>query len=180
MNKPAAADEKAAASAVAAEAEPSFPWSPEGRKAYPGSEERTENWKKHYASLQKCYANSCGLEQSQVLEGSGEMATLSEANALQQEAGEEEAHTTDEMVEAAPPEALQTKSSQDGVEAMEGHVKLEASAERGQKGLATKPGPEEKQEQGELEPERAQERLEKKPTRSYEVPSKATRQQGEA
>ena len=83
MNKPAAADEKAAASAVAAEAEPSFPWSPEGRKAYPGSEERTDNWQKHYASLQKCYANSCGLEQSQVLEGSGEMATLSEANALQ-------------------------------------------------------------------------------------------------
>jgi len=102
MNKPAAADEKAAASAVPAEAELSFPWSPEGRKAYPGSEERTENWKKEYASLQKYYANSCGLEQSQVLEGSEEMATLSGANALQQEASEEEAHTTDEMVEAAP------------------------------------------------------------------------------
>ena len=71
------------------------------------------------------------------------MATLSEAHALQQEAVEEEAHTADEMVEAAPPEAPQTKSSQDGVEAMEGHVKLEASAEGGQKGLATKPGPEE-------------------------------------
>ena len=54
---------------------------------------------------------------------SEEMATLSEAHALQQEAGEEEAHTADEMVEAAPPEAPQTKSSQDGVEAMEGHVK---------------------------------------------------------
>ena len=168
MKRPAAADEKAAASAVPAEAEPSFPWSPEGRKDYPGSEERTENWRKHYASLQKYYANSCGLEQSQILERSEEMATLSEAHALQQEAGEEEAHTADEMVEAAPPEAPQTKSSQDGVEAMEGHVKLEASAEGGQKGLATKPGPEEKQEQGELEPERAQERLEKKPTRSYE------------
>ena len=140
MKKPAAADEKAAASAVAAEAEPSFPWSPEGRKGYPGSEERTENWRKHYASLQKYYANSCGLEQSQVLERSEEMATLSKAHALQQEAGEEEAHTTDEMVEAAPPEAPQTKSSQDGVEAMEGHVKLEASAEGGRRGLQQSQG----------------------------------------
>ena len=79
MKRPAAADERAAAPAVAAEAEPSFPWSPEGRKDYPGSEERTENWRKHYSSLQKYYANSCGLEQSQVLERSEEMATLSEA-----------------------------------------------------------------------------------------------------
>ena len=83
MKKPAAADEKAAASAVAAEAEPSFPWSPDGRKAYPDSEERTENGRKHYASLQKYYAARSGLEESQALPGSDGMATLSEANALQ-------------------------------------------------------------------------------------------------
>ena len=107
MKKPAApeeATEKAAAAPVAAEGG----LAPEDRKSYPGSEERRENWRKHYASLQKHYAASCGLEESQVLEGSHDMATLSEANALlQEEAGEGEVQTTDEMVDAAPSGAAQ-------------------------------------------------------------------------
>jgi len=119
MKKPAAADEKAAASAVAAEAEPSFPWSPDGRKAYPDSEERTENGRKHYASLQKYYAARSGLEESQALPGSDGMAAL----ALQQEAAEEEVQATDEMVDAEASQACQPKGSQDGVEGKEEHVK---------------------------------------------------------
>ena len=129
MKKPAApeeATEQAAAAPVAAEGA----LAPEDRKSYPGSEERRENWRKQFASLQKHYAASCGLEESQVLEGSQDMATLSEANALlQEEAGEEEVQTTDEMVDAAPSGTAQAKSSQD-VEAQEGQVKLEARAER--------------------------------------------------
>jgi len=41
------------------------------------------------------------------------MATLSEANALQQETAEEEVQTTDEMVDAEASQAFQPKRSQD-------------------------------------------------------------------
>ena len=51
------------------------------------------------------------------------MATLSEANALQQETAEEEVQTTDEMVDAEASQACQPKGSQDGVEGKEEHVK---------------------------------------------------------
>ena len=158
MQKPPAAaegSEKLAAAPVAAEGELAFPWSSEDRRTYPGTEERRENWKKHYASLQKKYAESCGLEDSHRLVGStDEMATLSEANALQQEAGEEEFQTADEMVDAPPAENPQAsfKGSQDGVGAEGKEVE-----ER----LETKPPKtEEKQE---TEPEQQQEKLETKP-----------------
>ena len=81
MKKPAAAEETS--EKAAAEAEVAFPWDSEERKAYPGKEERRENWRKHYESLQKYYAARSGLEESQALPGSDGMATLSEANALQ-------------------------------------------------------------------------------------------------
>ena len=172
MKKPAApeeATEQAAAAPVAAEGA----LAPEDRKSYPGSEERRENWRKQFASLQKHYAASCGLEESQVLEGSQDMATLSEANALlQEEAGEEEVQTTDEMVDAAPSGTTQAKSSQDEVEAQEGQVKLEAKAEREEletrleekeERLETRPRPADKNEKLQTEPGGKQEGLETRP-----------------
>ena len=47
MEKPAAAEEmetQGAAAPVAADGEVAFPWGPDDRKTYPGSEERRENW----------------------------------------------------------------------------------------------------------------------------------------
>ena len=141
MEKPAAGEEmetQGAAAPVAADGEVAFPWGPDDRKTYPGSEERRENWKKHYASLQKKYAESCGLEQSQTLEGTNdEMATLSEANVLQQEAGEEEDPTTDEVVHSK-----------------EAHVQAEAPVEEG---LAIKPESEEGLEANTAKEKKAQE-----------------------
>ena len=89
-----------------------MPWSLDSRKAYPDTEERTENWRKHHAPLQKYYVPRSGLEESQALPGSDGMAAL----ALQQEAAEEEVQTTDEMVDAEASQAFQPKGSQDGVE----------------------------------------------------------------
>ena len=107
MKKPAAAEETS--EKAAAKAEVTFPWDSEERKTFPGNEERRENRRTHYVSLQKYYAARSGLEESQALPGSDGMATLSEANAT----AEEEVQTTDEMVDAEASQAFQPKRSQD-------------------------------------------------------------------